>query len=207
MNIQQGVYYFITLLISLSVHECAHAYAAYKVGDNTAKLAGRITLNPLAHLDPLGAIFLAFMAFAGFGFAWGKPVPVNPANFKNPRRDDIIVSLCGPISNIILAFVCGILFRFFGDSVPHSAAQFLLIMVMVNLSLAIFNLIPIYPLDGSHILINLLPWKLSQQYQYFMAKNYFFVFIGLIIILQTPIGRLIVVPIRFLASLFIGQII
>ena len=137
------VYLFITLVISLSIHEFAHAYSAYRAGDDTAKRAGRMTVNPIAHFDIIGFIFLVLMAFSRFPFAYGKPVPVDPSNYKNPRRDDILVSLWGPLSNICLAIVSAIIFRFFKESSPESLLYFLLIMVQVNISLAIFNLIPI----------------------------------------------------------------
>ena len=150
------VYLLITLVISLSIHEFAHAYSAYRAGDDTAKRQGRMTINPIAHFDIFGFIFLILMAFSRFPFAYGKPVPVDPSNYNNPRRDDILVSLWGPLSNICLAIIAAIIFRLIKNIAPESALYFLLIMVQVNISLAVFNLIPIYPLDGSHILLNIL---------------------------------------------------
>ena len=198
------VYLFITLVISLSIHEFAHAYSAYRAGDDTAKRAGRMTVNPIAHFDIIGFIFLVLMAFSRFPFAYGKPVPVDPSNYKNPRRDDILVSLWGPLSNICLAIVSAIIFRFFKESSPESLLYFLLIMVQVNISLAIFNLIPIYPLDGSHILLNLLPWKTAQAYTQFMQRYFVYVFIGLIIVINTPLGHIFSATIFNLTKLLIG---
>ncbi len=161
------------LLVALTVHEFAHAWTAYKLGDPTAERAGRVTLNPFAHLDPLGTIVF----FLTQGFGWAKPVPVNPTNFSNPRRDDILVSAAGPISNLILAFFSGLLFftlQFsrvlpFPDSPEATPLVILLFkilsyMLTVNLILAFFNLIPLFPLDGSHIVKNFLP--LNQAYKF-----------------------------------------
>ena len=143
---QRGIYFLIALLIGFSVHEYAHALIAYKCGDNTAKLEGRLTLNPAKHLDAVGAIFLLFMAFAGFGLAWGKPVPVNINNLNNPRRDEMLVSVAGICANLITALLAGLWVRLFSHSMPDSAIAFFVILVSVNVSLAIFNLIPIYPI-------------------------------------------------------------
>lgn len=203
-NLMIKVYLFITLIISLSIHEFAHAYSAYRAGDSTAKLNGRMTINPIAHFDIIGFIFLLLMAFSSFPFAYGKPVPVDPSNYKNPRRDDILVSLWGPLSNICLAILCGILFRLFNQVVPMSVGYFLLIMVQVNICLAIFNLIPLYPLDGSHILINILPWQQAQAYQNFMARYFIYIFIGFIILINTPLGNGFGAFIMFLTKLILG---
>jgi Zn-dependent protease len=151
------------LFFAFTIHEYAHAWTAYKKGDDTAKLAGRLTLNPLAHIDIFGTILLYL-----YGFGWAKPVPVNPYNFRNPRKDDMIVSFAGPLSNLFSALVYGIIFRVFvnngiGASSEMSLTSTLFIMVIfglrLNLILAVFNLIPISPLDGSHILIGLVPLR------------------------------------------------
>ena len=153
------------ILIGLTVHEWAHAYAAYRLGDPTAKNLGRMTLNPLAHFDPIGILCLLIV-----GFGWAKPVPVNPRNFKNYKRDDIIVSLAGIITNLITAFlfsfvyVAGILKWGLGTN-----EAFLTIfgsIITINLALAIFNLIPIYPLDGSHVLEALLIRKIPRFFMF-----------------------------------------
>lgn len=149
----------VALLLSLSVHECAHAYVAHKLGDDTAKYLGRVTLNPKAHLDPLGTIFLLI---AGFG--WGKPVPVNPYNFKSPKRDQALVSFAGPASNFLLAFGFAILYHVFAGTPAVIATLFLYFVVLFNLLLGVFNLIPIHPLDGFKIVNGFLPEHLSHQW-------------------------------------------
>ena len=138
------------IIIGLTVHEWAHAFAADKLGDPTAKNLGRMTLNPFAHIDLFG-----FLCLLVVGFGWAKPVPVNPRNFKNYRRDDIIVSLAGIAMNLVVAFFATILFYFgvyrwnFGSN--EAFYTIFLSIVTINLSLAVFNLLPIYPLDGSHV--------------------------------------------------------
>ena len=155
-----------TLIFSLCFHEFSHGYIAYKLGDNTAHNKGRLTLNPLSHLDPMGSLMILFV-----GFGWAKPVPVNPINFNNPRMDMIKVAFAGPASNIILAFLGGILLRllnninFFNS---YNLLQALYFFITINIALAIFNMIPIAPLDGSQIFGNIisknhpeLAWKLQ----------------------------------------------
>ena len=145
------------IFFSLTVHEFFHAYLAYKFGDSTAKDMGRLTLNPLAHLDLFGTLM---MFMSGFRFGWAKPVPVNPYNLRNPRVADFWISAAGPLSNLGLGFVFGMLFRLaYGGVValPQPVVEFLLVGVLINVSLAFFNLIPLFPLDGSHILKSILP--------------------------------------------------
>lgn len=141
----QFISYLVALLVALTIHEFSHAWAAHLYGDDTAKMHGRLSLNPFVHLDPLGTIFLLL---AGFG--WGKPVPVNPNNFRNPKLDNITVSLAGPMSNLLLAAILGLILRFF--QLPPAILSFLAIIIIINLILMIFNLLPIPPLDGSKIL-------------------------------------------------------
>lgn len=145
------------ILFSLTVHEFFHAYTAYRYGDSTAKDMGRLTLNPLAHLDFFGTIM---MFLSGFRFGWAKPVPVNPYNLRNPRTANLWISAAGPLSNICLAFLFGMVFRTIasvGMVVPEAVMMIIKFGVSINISLAFFNLIPLYPLDGSHILKSLLP--------------------------------------------------
>ncbi len=145
------------ILLGLTIHEFAHGYVAWLKGDSTAKDQGRLSFNPINHLDPLGTLMLCF----GW-FGWAKPVPVNPNNLDNPKRDMISVSAAGPVSNIILALFIGYIFRFFilQNITPGNAPLWSIIIaygIIINIGLAFFNLIPIPPLDGSNILIGILP--------------------------------------------------
>ncbi|MBQ3023107.1 MAG: site-2 protease family protein [Clostridia bacterium] len=145
----------IVLFTAISVHELAHGFVAYKLGDPTAKYAGRLSLNPLSHLDPWGAICMVL-----FGFGWAKPVPVNPMYFKDRKKDNALVALAGPLSNIFLAFASTVLtalyFNFVLVKVPNFLTEFgyivLIQLAVVNIGFAVFNLIPFPPLDGSKIL-------------------------------------------------------
>ncbi|MDL2258465.1 site-2 protease family protein [Eubacteriales bacterium OttesenSCG-928-K08] len=155
------------ILIAFSFHEWAHAYSAYKLGDPTARNLGRMTVNPLRHIDPIG-----FATLLLFGFGWAKPVPVNPRNFKNYRKDDIIVSLAGVATNFVLAivgvFAINLFFVFNGSN--EIIYRMLIYFCSINLSLMIFNLIPIPPLDGSHVLESLLIRKVGPKPFLFLSK-------------------------------------
>jgi Zn-dependent protease len=144
------------ILIGITIHEYAHGLVAYWRGDNTAKNAGRLSLNPLAHLDLLGTIMLAFGPFG-----WAKPVPVNYYNLNKPKRDMILVSLAGPVSNILLAFIIGFIMRFNMSALSSSGFPYIFdilkIAFVINIGLSFFNLLPIPPLDGSNILMGFLP--------------------------------------------------
>jgi Zn-dependent protease len=151
----------IFLVVGFPVHEFAHAFAAHRLGDNTAKLFGRLTLNPLVHLDPIGAIVLVLSAFVGGGrlfIGWAKPTPVNPAMLRGGRRSDAIVAAAGPVSNLLMAAAAAIVLRILVAvvDVPSEPIAFafnvLLYFVYINVALFIFNLVPIPPLDGSHVL-------------------------------------------------------
>jgi Zn-dependent protease len=155
------------ILLALAFHEYAHGWVADKLGDPTARLAGRLTMNPLAHLDFIGTIML-FVVHLG----WAKPVPVNPYNLRNPRRDTILVSLAGVTANMIMAAAWGLVIRLWNTgglfeayTLPQPVTVVVVYGVIINLSLAIFNLIPIPPLDGSRILGGLLPPRWEQQYR------------------------------------------
>ena len=172
LSFAEKVVYFLvsvlTIMISLTVHEFSHGFSAYKLGDSTAKADGRLSLNPLRHLDPYGTIMLLI---AGFGYA--KPVPVITRNFRKPRRDFAIVSLCGPLSNFVLAFVSAFLYvllyklasaEFLEGAVGVVIHLFFKYMIVINIGLGLFNLIPLPPLDGSNVVMCLLPNKAAAQY-------------------------------------------
>lgn len=186
-------YMLVTLAIAFTVHEYAHAYAAYKFGDQTAKNQGRLTLNPLVHIDPIGAIFLIL-----FGFGWAKPVPVNRFFFKNPRLNGIIVSIVGPLSNLVLAFVAVLIVLFIqqfnlGMMIPDFISKFISIFININVLLFVFNLLPFPPLDGYRIIEDLvnpdLRAKMTQYEQYGVL-----IFLILVI---TPLGNYTIDPILY----------
>ena len=166
-GIQSAVYLLvirlIVALIALPIHECAHGYAAYRMGDNTAQRQGRLTLNPLAHLDPIGTFAIIL-----FGFGWAKPVQINPLNFENPKKGMMLSSLAGPMSNIGLAFLAMVLYKLsyipavlgYSGAFLSTVETFLLYMISINITLGVFNLIPIPPLDGSRIATYFLPQRI-----------------------------------------------
>jgi len=185
--------FIISLLIAISIHEWAHGFAAYKLGDPTAKNEGRLTINPLAHLDPIGTLM-----FIMAGFGWGKPVPVNPMYFKNAKRDSAITSLAGPFSNFVLAWIAFVLFVLISGSSMNTSAMGLLAIqgggnpfltivlqilassIFVNLVLMAFNLLPIAPLDGSKIVQMFVPLRHEDAYMEFMRRGPFFLLILLV---------------------------
>jgi Zn-dependent protease len=178
----EQLYILPILLFSVIIHEVAHGYMALKLGDPTAKVLGRLTLNPLPHIDPIGSIFIPLFSLLTAGsvfIAWAKPVPVDTRNFLHPRRDDLLVSVVGPASNILVAFTCSmavILLGFVGtqvnavgsDLIIHGL-EFLIKMfyggIYLNIVLAVFNLIPVPPLDGSHVLAAFLPARFAHRYR------------------------------------------
>jgi len=190
------------ILLSLTVHEFFHAWTAYRFGDTTARDQGRLTLNPLAHLDFLG---LLMMFISKFTFGWAKPVPVNAYNFKgNVRVADFWISIAGPLSNLGLGLGFGILFRLLRImhlAVPEAAYSFLIYGVSINVSLAFFNLIPLFPLDGSHILRSVLPHSAGE----FLDRiQPFSPIILLVLILAGGIWLILGPFISFFVSLFAG---
>jgi len=160
MNFLSLIFYFIVVIPSAIIHEYAHGWMAWMLGDSTAKYAGRLTLDPRAHIDKWGTIilplFLYFVSGGSFMFAYAKPVPYNPYNLKNQRWGPALVGLAGPMANLLMAAIFSIFIRFFGAAM-FSIVEFLAIVVYINIVLAVFNLVPIPPLDGSKILYALLP--------------------------------------------------
>lgn len=165
---------FFPVLLGIVLHEVAHGWAAWKCGDPTARMLGRLTINPLPHIDPMGTVVFALTAlFSPFVFGWAKPVPVNPRYFRRPRRDTLLVSAAGPLSNMMLALVFALCLRllFFlppevltGTAAGKYALQAFQIGVVANFCLAWINLLPLPPLDGGHIVEALLPYPLSWQF-------------------------------------------
>ncbi len=190
------------ILFALTVHEFFHAWTAFKLGDPTARDLGRVTLNPIKHLDPFGTIM---MFVSHFTFGWAKPVPFNPMNLKNPRRDDILITAAGPLSNIGLAIIFGTIYRIAisGDfDIGNGLFQFLYLSVRINVGLAFFNMIPLFPLDGSHILRNLLPEKYDHQLEQFEKIAPFI----LLIVIFTGFAWVILSPfVTFFINLFMGH--
>lgn len=182
------------LILSVSLHEFGHAKSADAAGDPTPRLQGRVTLNPLAHLDPFGTLFMFIMATTGFGLGWGKPVMVDPRKMRNPRWDQFMSVLWGPLTNLILAVIFAILFRFaapmqagpvhlFGTSLDVLTA-FLFFGVLINVGLCLFNLLPIGPLDGHWILGLLLPERIGYRFMLWSRRQGMFVLLGILIVDQ-----------------------
>jgi Zn-dependent protease len=198
------------LLFALTIHEFSHGYAAFRLGDPTARLMGRLTLNPLAHLDPIGSIL--FLLPPHFG--WAKPVPVNPRNLRHPRRDMMWVALAGPASNVVLAAIFGTLLRLqpylpfeFTSPASVSIVRMAETSVVLNLVLAFFNMIPIFPLDGSRILIGILPADLAERYRALEPAGPM-ILLGLILlgaVSGVRIIQILIFPfVNFFALLFTG---
>jgi Zn-dependent protease len=177
------IFYLIALILAITIHEFSHAFLADFLGDPTPRLQKRLTLNPKAHLDPFGLLFLFFL-----GFGWGRPVEFDPFNLKNPRRDAAIISLAGPISNLILALILSILlklFIFFKIKTLYTIGSlFFVPMIYINVVLAVFNFLPVHPLDGFKIVGGILPEK--QAKEWYELEKY-----GLIFLLMMffPLGK------------------
>lgn len=197
MNIRQLILTVPAILFAISIHEFSHGMAAYKLGDPTAKYQGRLTLNPLAHLDPLGALMMVL-----FRFGWAKPVMVNPYYFKDRRRGMMLVSLAGPMANIIAAWFFRILLAFLPYQFPGHLGSvvylFLWLNVVINLGLAAFNLLPIPPLDGSKILAGILPARYEFTFERLEAYG---PVILLLLLVSGIAGRLMAPIVSFLSRL------
>ena len=178
------------LIIAMTIHEYAHARVADWLGDFTPRMQGRLTLNPAAHIDPFGLLMLFLIKFG-----WAKPVMVNPSNFRNPRRDDILVSAAGPLANLLVAFITMLVVVIlvkFGFHMSTGMRTVFSLILIYNINFAIFNMLPIPPLDGSHILRNLLPYELAVRFQ--AIERYSFLI--LIVFLMTPVLGMIFVPMQ-----------
>jgi Zn-dependent protease len=191
------------LLFSVVIHEVAHGWMALRLGDTTARDLGRLTLNPIPHIDPVGSIIIPLFSLAVAGrvfIAWAKPVPINPANFSHYRRDDVLVSIVGPLSNILIALCCTVIFIVIQKLAPNvdqsspfvnETFTFFRKMfyggIVLNIVLAVFNLIPVPPLDGSHVVASFLPTELSTKYR---RLGFFGIFIVLILVRWQPFASL-----------------
>ncbi len=213
MQAIDGIFYVVILIMSVVIHEFAHGCVAYLLGDNTAHIQGRLTLNPLKHLDPFGSVILPLLLIiskAGFVIGWARPVPYNPNNLRNGRKGNIMVSAAGILANLIIAILFGLLIRyatFFGIPVYNSDPLLInpfykisIIIVFVNLVLALFNVIPIPPLDGSKILFSFLPFRL-RYVENFLERWGMFVLLFFIIFLWSKFSPIISIAFSFITGI------
>ncbi len=189
----ETIYSFLVLIFSIVIHEVAHGWMAYRLGDPTAKYQGRLSLNPIAHIDPIGSVLFPIFTLIltrgqGPVFGWAKPVPINPYNFRDQKWGQLKTAIAGPLVNIILAVISGLLIRF----LPFSSAIFYLLSVIciVNLSLAIFNLVPVPPLDGSYIFLSFFPAK-AQKIEFFFQRYGFLILLLFVFFASDFIGPLV----------------
>lgn len=193
----EGSAFILPFMFTIIMHEIAHGYTAMKLGDKTAYLMGRLTLNPIAHIDPFGSIifpFILIMAHAPFLFGWAKPVPVNFAALNNPKKDMGIVALAGPLMNMLIALGFAVLLKLALKFLPHTQVTDWIILnfqngVMISLVLAAFNLFPVLPLDGGRILMSILPNKWS--FKYAQSEKYGFVILITLLIFLPMFGNLL----------------
>ncbi len=200
-TIRYIVLMIVPVLFSLSVHEVCHGYVAYALGDPTAKMQGRLTLNPIKHIDIFGLAVLFITRMIG----WAKPVPVDPRYFKNPRKDMLWVALAGPSSNLVLGLIFALLFNYAGPLITGSTLYplkiMMEIMVYINVGLAIFNLIPIPPLDGGRVIVGLLPEKMANSW----ARIEPYGFIILLVLIFTRVVNFVIFPIiRGIVNIFLS---
>jgi Zn-dependent protease len=202
-------------LLSLSVHEAAHAAAAYYLGDPTARDLGRVTINPIPHIDPIGTILMPIISSLTGGFAmlgWAKPVPIDWRNLRNIRRDDTLIAIAGPASNILLAFVFVAALGFAGsgalETSPGTLGELLFRLsrygLIINVALAMFNMIPIPPLDGSHVLANILPDDLAEKYR---SVGVYGIFLLIILLNFTPLSRVLNAVIGGVVNLYLDLLV
>lgn len=196
------LFWVIALIVAITIHEFAHAWAAERLGDPTPRLMGRLTLNPLVHLDPLGTIMLLVARFG-----WGKPVQFDPFNLRHPRRDSAIISLAGPASNLILATICSLVIRIIVSSslLNYWIIGFLDNLIILNVVLAVFNLVPIHPLDGFKIVGGILSEEYARQWA--ELERYGMIFLIFLILPigggASPISKIISPVINFFLTLLL----
>lgn len=192
------------LIIAIPIHEYAHARSAVSYGDDTPARDGRLTIFPWTHIEPVGATFMVLSSIFGMGIGWGKPVMVRPENFRHPRLDDVKCAAWGPFSNLLLAIGFAIPLRLGWVPEQDPLFQLLLTCVWVNLGLMCFNLIPIYPLDGSHVVRGLLPTHLAYSYHRFMMQWGMMMMFILLIPGRELLTLLVAVPTSRLTNLLLG---
>lgn len=205
------IFFLLALIFSIIVHEVSHGFAAEMLGDPTARLQGRLTLNPIPHIDPVGSILvpaILLISQAGFLFGWAKPVPYNPYNLKNQKWGEAIVAAAGPGVNILLAIVFGLVVRFGTGALPTEFIKLAGVIVFINIMLAFFNLIPIPPLDGSKLLKSILPFRAGLAFQRFenlLMSGGFLVMILFFWILMQVVGQYFVYGLAIIYFLITGQ--
>lgn len=205
LNFKFLIIFVPVILFSLTIHEYAHAYIAYKLGDDTAKRLGRLTLNPLKHLDPLGTILLLLVHFG-----WAKPVPVDPRNFKDPKKDMLYVAIAGPISNILTAIIAAVLLKQilinYGSlagfaNLLEPVVQTLYWLIFIGVVLAVFNMLPFPPLDGSRVLYGILPDSMGNSIRKIETYGIFILF-GIILLGGSIFSKIITYPFIVFMDLF-----
>ena len=196
------------LFFSVIFHEFAHGFAAYRRGDDTAYLSGRLSFNPLPHIDPVGTILLpAACAFIGFpAIGWAKPVPVNPFRLHHPRSDMAMVAFSGPLSNLLLALLAALFFKlltfgFLGGDLTYTLLKMTGFAVMINLALAMFNLVPVFPLDGSQIALGLLKGRALELYERHLPYGWMI----LVVLVFTGLVKYLILPPLALAMALLAQ--
>jgi len=217
--ILQALMVLVPMILSLSVHEFAHAFAAKRLGDDTAEGEGRLSLNPIVHIDPFGTVILPMLLLVGSGggggifFGWAKPVPVNPTRFSksvDKRTGMMITAAAGPISNLVLAILSvGVtslaIHGGWYETIPEAFERLLGSMILINLALFVFNLIPVYPLDGQKVLTGLLPMKAAIQFERFSLQYGMMVLIGVVFILPMVLNISIIgAPVRWMFGFLIS---
>jgi Zn-dependent protease len=204
------IFFLIALIFSIIIHEVSHGYAAAMLGDPTARLQGRLTLNPLPHIDPIGSILLPallVLTHAPFLFGWAKPVPYNPYNLNNKRWGEAIVAGAGPGVNLLLAIMFGLVVRFGMGSLSTQFISLAALIVYINILLAFFNLLPIPPLDGSKLLKSLLPYRASlsfERIEHTLMQGGFLVMLLVLWLIMELIGPIFRVGLSFIFSLITG---